>query len=496
MQWKDDPRLPSTGNLWKQMREQDTAGKVPARHLETAGNVDTALKSAAKTVSQTYKYHYNGHAVIGPSVAVADVTKDSAVVYSNTQQLINIGTAVATQLGMPAKNVRTYFFEGSARTASRRRDSTSLRRRRSSRRSIGKPVRLQLMRWDENGWDLFGPAQLMDVRGGIDANGKIVAYDFTSLSQPPSNFPTTRELLGEPIPAPGTAGPNTENTAAAYAIQNKRVTGKTLPVFEGYLKRANLRNPQGPQTAFAAEQMIDELAYAAGMDAIAFRRQNITDERWLAALNAAAQAANWQPRVSASNLSDANVVTGRGFGFGRHGNSAYSAIVVEIEVNKKTGKIVVKHLYSAMDAGLSISPALVENQMVGAGVQAVSRALHETVAFNTTRVTEPRLGHVPDPALQGHAEGDDGRRPAQGAATAGRGRVGASGDRAGDRQRVLRRDRRAHPRGADDARARAPRAAGRGHEVGSPLGANVQWSRGPERAPGFVTATVGAPAAY
>ena len=100
------------------------------------------------------------------------------------------------------------------------------------------------------------------------------------------------------------------------------MTGKTLPVFEGYLKRANLRNPQGPQTAFAAEQMIDELAYAAGMDPIAFRRQNITDERWLGALNAAAQAANWQPRVSASNLSNANVVTGRGFGFGRHGNSA------------------------------------------------------------------------------------------------------------------------------------------------------------------------------
>ena len=387
VQWKDDPRLPSTGNLWKQMRDQDTAGKVAARHVETAGNVDSAFRSAAKTVTQTYKYHYNGHAVIGPSVAVADVKKDSAVIYTNTQQLINIGTAVATQLGMPAKNVRAYFFEGSASYGEPQTRFDIAPTAAVLSQAIGKPVRLQLMRWDENGWDLFGPAQLMDVRGGIDASGKIVAYDFVSLSQPPSNFPTTRELLGEAIPAPGTAGPNTENTAAAYAIQNKRVTGKTLPVFEGYLKRANLRNPQGPQTAFAAEQMIDELAYAAGMDAVAFRRQNITDERWLGALNAAAQAANWQPRVSASNLSNANVVTGRGVGFGRHGNSAYSAIIVEIEVNKKTGKIVVQHLYSAMDAGLSISPALVENQMTGAGVQAVSRALHETVTFNTTRVT-------------------------------------------------------------------------------------------------------------
>jgi CO/xanthine dehydrogenase Mo-binding subunit len=227
----------------------------------------------------------------------------------------------------------------------------------------------------------------MDVRGGIDGSGKIVAYDFVSLSQPEANHISTLELLGEPHGTPGTAGPNTSNTAQGYAIPNKRVTGKTLPVFDGYLRRANLRNPQGPQTAFAAEQMIDELAYAARMDPVAFRRQNITDERWLTALNAAAQAANWQPRVAASNLSSANVVTGRGFGFGRHGSSSYSGVVAEIEVNKTTGKIVVKHLYSALDAGLSISPELVANQIVGAGVQAVSRAIHETVAFNKTRVT-------------------------------------------------------------------------------------------------------------
>jgi CO/xanthine dehydrogenase Mo-binding subunit len=165
------------------------------------------------------------------------------------------------------------------------------------------------------------------------------------------------------------------------------VTGKTLPVFDGYLRRANLRNPQGPQTAFAAEQMIDELAYAAGMDPVAFRRLNITDDRWLTALNAAAQAAGWQPRVAASDLSDATVVTGRGFGFGRHGSSSYSAVVADVEVNKKTGKLVVKHLYSALDAGLSVSPALVENQIVGAGIQAVSRALDEVVPFSKTRVT-------------------------------------------------------------------------------------------------------------
>ena len=48
--------------------------------------------------------------------------------------------------------------------------------------AVGKPVRVQFMRWDEHGWDQFGPAQVTDIRAGIDANGKIVGYDYASCS--------------------------------------------------------------------------------------------------------------------------------------------------------------------------------------------------------------------------------------------------------------------------------------------------------------------------
>ena len=43
--------------------------------------------------------------------------------------------------------------------------------------AIGKPVRVQLMRWDEHGWTHYAPAIMYDMRAGIDANGNIVAYD-------------------------------------------------------------------------------------------------------------------------------------------------------------------------------------------------------------------------------------------------------------------------------------------------------------------------------
>jgi CO/xanthine dehydrogenase Mo-binding subunit len=109
-------------------------------------------------------------------------------------------------------------------------------------------------------------------------------------------------------------------------------------------------------------------------------------DRWLGVLNGAAQAAGWQPRVAASQLSDARIVTGRGISSSPHSWSPCTAIA-EIEVNKKTGKIVVKKIVMAMDAGLSINPAFVENQIVGGAVQAASKVLYEQVSFDNRRVT-------------------------------------------------------------------------------------------------------------
>ena len=99
-----------------------------------------------------------------------------------------------------------------------------------------------------------------------------------------------------------------------------------------------------------------------------------------------AEAANWKPRRSASNLSNAKTAAGRGIGVGTH-LASYGAGVAEIEVNKETGKILVKHLYGAIDAGLAVNPGNIENQISGQLVQTVSRMLKEEVTFNTTNVT-------------------------------------------------------------------------------------------------------------
>ena len=129
---------------------------------------------------------------------------------------------------------------------------------------------------------------------------------------------------------------------------------------------------------------------AANMDSLAFRLQNMNTDldgsRWAAVLQAAATAAGWKPWVSGSNLSKENVVTGRGIANSHHGG-AYAATVADIQVNKKTGKITILHLYSSQDSGFAMNPDLIYNQMLGNMIQGASRLLSEEVTFNKNQVT-------------------------------------------------------------------------------------------------------------
>ena len=60
-------------------------------------------------------------------------------------------------------------------------------------RAVGRPVRVQLTREQEHAWEPKGTAQLMNVNGGLDADGGVAAYDFAT--RYPSNAAPTLALL-------------------------------------------------------------------------------------------------------------------------------------------------------------------------------------------------------------------------------------------------------------------------------------------------------------
>jgi len=416
--WKSDPKFGDggSGNYWSWLRRVgDTNTQNPARYTADTGGVDAAMASAAKTVSATYRYHYNNYVPIGPHAAVADVKSDHATIYVQGQSMTAFGSGAdpavisATLAGLPKpvnippQNIRAIFYEGSASYGAGQSGQAGEEAAVMSA-VIGKPVRLQWMRWDQHGWDSYGPSHMYDVKMGADATGRIVAADWVSYGQAGTTIDTTRELLGQATwPAvPGSGGPTPSDggsTATPYGNTNygaayqfkRRVLAKTQPLYGGALKISALRAPNAPQSYFASEQIVDELAYALNMDPYAFRKQNIDGTtllgaRWLAVLDGATIAAGWKPKVANSVKQNGDVRKGRGIGMGTFASSQ-CCVVADVQVNVKTGKMVAKHVVIAQNNGITVNLEGVGNQMSGALIQGLSRAMWEAPAWNKERVT-------------------------------------------------------------------------------------------------------------
>jgi nicotinate dehydrogenase subunit B len=392
--WAEPPNvLAGNGDEFQHMRALDAAGKTIQVYRANSGDVDRALASAAHVVKDSYGWPTNAHAPMGPPCAVAEVTPQGARIFAATQGAYATRFLAAQLLGMPLNKVRvTAATMGGAFGYSQYQD-TALAAALMSQLA-GAPVRVQLMRWEEIGWDQSAPGTLFDIRAGVDAAGKLVAYDTTQFypRYRQEAIQTTMELAGFAIGPDSATGVLWNSAAPMYTVPNDRFLWKQIPLKGNWIKADWMRAGSAPHTTFATEQVMDDLARAAKMDPAAFRRQNVTTgpakDQLLAVLDAVTKAANWQPRVAASNLSDANVVRGRGLAWSNVYNAgALTASVADIEVNKKTGKIKPLHVYQAFNAGFSVYPDGVENQIVGGTIQIISRVLMEQLRYTPTKVT-------------------------------------------------------------------------------------------------------------
>jgi nicotinate dehydrogenase subunit B len=385
--------MSGSGNLFAQMRSLDAAGEASARTQVLQGDPESGIAAAAHSVSRSYAFHYQGHMPIGPSCAVADVTPSGALVLCNTQDAYAMRDKLAVILGLPAGRVRVQYWEGASSFGnSPARFDTGEAAALLSQLAAA-PVRLQLMRWDEHGWDNYAPAVLADVRGGADADGNIVGFSFSSLEIPSMSMASDAVMqnVGLPLNPPGLGAADGLNSGTQYALPARRVTGKSLPLWNTFFKTSAMRAPHCPQTCFATEQLVDELAYAAGMDPFEFRLRNIQTAQvndgfgqWRDVLTAVTELAGWEPRPAASHVSRETLVRGRGIAIGGFASSQ-AGVVAEIEVNRRTGKIRPVHLYSAQVAGLAVYLPGIESQMEGNLIMGASRALFEEVAFDRSR---------------------------------------------------------------------------------------------------------------
>jgi nicotinate dehydrogenase subunit B len=413
------PQLPDgSDGLFKYMRSATpTSSQTPIN----IGNVDTAFAGAAKVVQAEYEIPYQGHNSIGPAHALADPSNGQMTIYSNDMKSYGMRNGVAQFLGIPREQVRVIWMEGPQGYGRTAADDAGFEAAYIAK-ELGRPVRVQWMRDEEQAWDTKGPAFTFSIRGALDAQGRMIGLDYAARSADYNhlgyNEPDTvliAQLFGQRREKPAAGSSAYPNDM--YEIPHRRtlleVVGLPL-LWETPLRTGNLRDPNGPQSTFAAESFIDEMAFAAKADPVEFRMRMLTagagDDtgfkraRSIAVLKAAAEKYGWQPRpVPNTNRGRGDVLTGRGVAYA-YRNQTVIAQIAEVEVNRKTGRVWVKRVVVGHDCGLVVNPEALHRTIDGAAQHGISRALYEEVAFDTEKVlsrdwmTHPTLTHLDAPA--------------------------------------------------------------------------------------------------
>ncbi len=387
--------LKASWSAWEGLLEMDKLYQVvrstPVAKDEVTldvGDPKSALGGATKTLSATYEFAIHTHGSIGPSCAIADVRADQVTVWSASQAPHWLKRELAAMLQIPEEKVRVIYVDGSGCYGRNGHEDAAADAVVLSR-AVGRPVRVQWMRADEHGWDPKGPPTLADIRGGLDANGKVVAWQSefwipkaTAITDGvPFIAATLAALPHKQAMNPGNVF---QNSAPGYLFPNVHAVCHRLETTP--FRPSWIRTPGRMQNTFANETFMDELAHAAGADPVEFRLRHLSDPRGVSVLKAAAARAKWHSRRSRQKAAAAGA--GRGISYVKYENvRTYVAAVAEVEADRRSGAIRVTRVVVAHDCGLIVNPDGVRAQIEGSVIQTVSRTLKEEVQWDRARVT-------------------------------------------------------------------------------------------------------------
>jgi nicotinate dehydrogenase subunit B len=388
--------FPEQKDLYQHMRSV-----VPkaTRETQKKGDAASALASATKKVQASYETPFQSHATMGPGCAVADIHTDGlSTIWSGGQKPHALQKGFAELLGVPLERVRVIWVEDAGSYGRPGFEDTAADAVLLSQ-AVGKPVRVQWSRADMTQWGSKGPAVVFDLAAAVDEHGEIAALEFTSRAFSGGEVHFVPSDAGNYVGAQLAGVRNMGGVdefaqwgvqAPAYIFANLHAVSHVVPGFYDSgspLRTTHLRDPEGPQTSFAVESFMDELAAATGADPIEFRLRHLDNERAKAVLTAAAEKAGWDKRPSPKPAKGSGeIVTGRGIGLSTRGGT-YVGTIAEVEVNRRTGAARVTRFVCAHDCGLIINPEALRGTIAANLIQSMSRGMKEEVTFDRSNVT-------------------------------------------------------------------------------------------------------------
>ena len=406
--WSEWKGLPGHENLFTYFREKaDWTSTKVTKSDKSHGDVTPALANAAKKLNASYEMPFMKHAPIGPTLAVADARADGTVhIHTHNQNPQALRGEIAQMLGTKPDNiiVRTlsgagHYGRSNGGNCGAEDEAVILSK------AVGKPVRVQWMRDEDFQWSTQSPAAYSDVKAGLDAKGKLTAWQIDHyMPAMQDDRPIGAVLAGLPT----MAAPNEKGVFIGSTVndnqdpwiydgaQNLLETGHgtyqvgehASPIAVG-LRDHSMRTPGQFQQNFPRELAVSEVAALAGADAIQFRIDHATEDRVKGVLTAVRDASGWETRKSPrpnAVASGNNPVRGRGVSV-MFRSGTYWACVCEVAVTPATGAVKVEKYTIAVDPGIIVNPLQLKRQVEGGAVMGISHALLEEATFDESGIT-------------------------------------------------------------------------------------------------------------
>jgi isoquinoline 1-oxidoreductase subunit beta len=394
----DEGKWATQSTAEHESRAKELAAQPPARTLRNDGDVEGALKGAAKVVEAAYTFPHISHATLEPQNCTARFQGGKLEIWTTSQTPAGGRGLAAKATDVPESDISVHLVRAGGGFG-RRLYNDHMAEAAYIAKTAGVPVKLVWSREDDMAHDYYRPGGFQFLKAGLDGSGKVVAWR--------NHFVTFGD--GENFVASGAMAPN---EFPARFIPNLALHTSVMPLG---IRTGALRAPGSNAYAFVIQSFIDEVAHAAGKDPVQFRLELLGEPRMNEGYHAGRMRGVVELAAEKSGWGKRNLPKGTGMGIAFHfSHAGYFAEVAEVTVSADK-KVKVNKVWVAGDIGSEIiNPSAADSLAQGAVIDGLSELMAQEITLDKGRVQQSnfnqhqmvRLAQAP-PAIEVHFNKSD-----------------------------------------------------------------------------------------